>query len=127
MNKTPKQMVSEAIAAMHGTSPNDTISHCTGLSTEAARKILTTSDGIKAACFACYVESTLQNTIEVLQAAGGMLLSNGDQKTVMDGIVTAEQALTGIVEELKTRHHGEGFPKNKVPVRGVPYVVTLPK
>jgi hypothetical protein len=125
---TSDKVVDNAISAIYGSSNKDTGSRCQVPPKKSAdRKTLTEQDEIAGACFACYLENTLQNTIGVLHRAGQTLATAGNKNAVEEGIAIATTALAELFEELKSRSHGQGLPKNMVPVRGIPYVVNSKK
>ena len=91
------------------------------------RKIVKAEDGIGLACFACFVEGTVEQSLKVLQIVRVMISNNAKPAEIKEGIEIAEFALGGLLEEFAAKHHGEGLPKGNIPVRGIPYVVTPPK
>jgi hypothetical protein len=127
-NTVANKVVSKAISEIYGTSHTDTAPKCGGpLTSGAERRVLTESEGIRGACFACYLENTLHNTIHVLKMAGQLASENANKKLVEEGIAIAEESLEGLLDELNARSHGQGLPNNMVPIRGVPYVVNTKK
>jgi hypothetical protein len=131
-NKTNTHAGSNATPGSKGTSPKDLVpksadKSVTGASHHNSGKPLTTATGIKIVCFACYVENSIQSTLEVLQTVRELLSTNGKQKDIVEGLDLAEFALDGLLEEIRSKHHGEGLPKGNIPVREIPYVVTPKK
>ena len=74
-------------------------------------------------CFACYVDQALQNTIDLLKNVGELVATKGSQSHIEDGVILAEVTLEELLQELRSKHHGEGLPKGGVPVRPVPFPI----
>lgn len=90
-------------------------------------KAITNKDGIGLVCFACYLEKSIQGTIDVLEIVREMISMNGDKANIEEGFDLVEFALDGLQEQLAAKPHGKGLPGDLVPVRGIPYVVTPKK
>jgi len=131
-NKIKTHAGSNATPGSKGTSPKDLVPKSADKSVNDAShsnggETLTTATGIKIVCFACYVEKSIHNTSELLQTVRKLLLTNGKQEDIKDGIDLAGIALDGLLEEFRTKHHGEGLPEGNIPIQWIPYVVTPKK
>ncbi len=96
----------------------------TDIEQASSRVPLTSIDGIKIVCPGCYVEEAVQNTINVLQTAGSLLLEGAKPDDVQQGIQIAEYTLEELLESIRSKPHGEGLPQDGIPVRVIPYVVS---
>jgi hypothetical protein len=73
-------------------------------------KAIASKDGISLDCFACYLEKSIQGTMDVLEAVRKMVSRNGKKANIEEGFDLAQFTLDALLEQLAAKPHGEGLP-----------------
>lgn len=105
------------------TIPEPTIQSPNHVSHSTIGKTITSEDGIILVCFACYIEKSVQGSLDVLETVREMISMKAEKVEIEEGLDLVEFALEGLLEQLAAKPHGEGLSKQLIPVRGIPYVV----